>query len=85
MRDDKSLLFTNGKLIRIRQEVLDATLCTVVFQMVHHVRSVAFNLFATSHRTKYYFSETLRGKCTETDPSYRCPIFDNGQCFVFSG
>lgn len=50
---------TNGKLISVRQKVFDATLCAVIFQMVHHMCTVSFHLFAAGHCTKYDFSETL--------------------------
>lgn len=52
--------FTYGEFISVCQKVLDAALSTVVFQMIHHVRSVSFDLFAASHCTEHDFSKTLQ-------------------------
>lgn len=76
LREALLLKVPDGKLVRVRQEVLDATLRAVILQVVHQMGSVALDLFAARYRAEHNFGETLRGERPKADAPDRAAILD---------
>lgn len=66
----------SGKLVRVREKVKRAVLYVIVFQVVHHVRAVAFHLFVARDRAEDDLGEALRGKHVKTDATNHTVVFD---------
>lgn len=82
----ETLLFkiANGEFVGVGKKVLNATLSTVVLDVVHHVGAVAFNLFVAGDGAEDNLCEALAGKGSKTNATDRRAIFDKGKGFVFA-
>lgn len=76
LREALLLKVPDGKLVRVRQEMLDASLRAVILQMVHQMGSVALDLFAARYRAEHNLGEALRGERPEADAPDRAAVLD---------
>lgn len=62
----------------------NVVLDVIIFDVVHQMSSVAFDLFGRRDGTEDNFRESLAGKHTETNPTDRTTVFDKSQRSVFA-
>ena len=56
----------------------------VIFDVIHQVSAVTFDLLGRSDGTKDNFRETLTGKHAEANTSNGSAVFDKSQCSMFA-
>lgn len=74
----------NGELIGEGKKVQDIVLDVIVFEHVHEMSTVAFDLLLRRHSAEHDFGETLACKHTEADSTDWSAVFDQSKSFVFS-
>lgn len=70
------LEISDCKFVGVGQEVLDASLCAVVLQVVHQMGSVALDLLAARDCTEHNLGEPLRCERAEADSTDWTAVLD---------
>lgn len=83
-REALFLEVADGEFVGIREEMLDAVARAVIFQVVHEMRAVAFDLLVTGDCAENNFGKTLRSEGSEANAADGPTFFDERQRFVFA-
>lgn len=78
------LEIADGEFVGVREEMFDAIARAVVFQVVHEMRTIAFDLLVAGDGAENDFGESLRCECTKANAANRSTLLDERQRFVFA-